>query len=359
MRVRHAAASPEPIIEACRTLGSDPPAFASDIAFIRILQGRLDDADAVFDTLPPALREDKRARTARAGAGALVAMLRGDDREARRLIESAVAEERAGTRKRNVFPASPAFSLSLLALVRDDSPSSRALLAPLVRTAGKQDAEPIIMHYVTRAADACKGARLAPMMFPIPVLGTMLQGLECCWLGQFGQYTERNACLALADYTERVRGAGFDWALAECLSVLGQPELKMAEGRTRPAAAYRDEAAALHARLGTRSLTTLLAPMAEWEYPLKALEELAFETRSKPAAAKKRGPSTRRRRLAWTVHEDFGEVSARPREQHEYKNGTWSAGRPGLDEAARNLGRDDGLPAGAGPRRGGEDPAEA
>ena len=327
-RVLHTAASPEPIIEACRTLGSDPPAFAANIAFIRILQGRLDEVDAVFGTLPPALREDKRARTGRAGAGALVAMLRGDDHEARRLIESAVAEERAGTRKRNVFPASPAFALSLLSLVRDDSPSSRALLAPLVRTAGKHGAEPIIMHFVTRAADACKGAHLAPMMYPVPVFGTMLQGLECCWLGQFRQYTERTACRALADYTAHVRGAGFEWALAECLSILGQPELKMTEGRPRAAAACRDEAAALHARLGTRSLTTLLAPMAEWEYPLKALEALAFETRSKPAAAKKRGPSTRRRRLAWTLHEDFGEVSAKPREQQEYRNGAWSAGKP-------------------------------
>ena len=36
--VIHAAASPEPIIEACRALGSDPSAFAADIAFIRILQ---------------------------------------------------------------------------------------------------------------------------------------------------------------------------------------------------------------------------------------------------------------------------------------------------------------------------------
>ena len=327
-RVIHAAASPEPIIEACRALGSDPSAFAADIAFIRILQGRLDEVDAVFDALPPAARESKRARTGRAGVGALVAMLRGDDREARRLIESALAEERAGTRKRNVFPASPAFALSLLSLVRDDSPSNRALLAPLVRTAGRQGAEPIIMHYVTRAADACKGVRLAPMMYPVPVFGTMLQGLECCWLGQFGQYTERTACRALADYAERARGAGFDWALAECLSIIGHPELRMTEGRPRPAAADRDEAAALHARLGTRSLTTLLAPMAEWEFPLKALEELAFETRSKPAAAKKRGPSTRRRRLAWTIHDDFGEVSARPREQQEYRNGTWSAGKP-------------------------------
>ena len=326
--VIHAAASPEPIIEACRTLGSDPSAFAADIAFIRILQGRLDEVDAVFDALPPELRESKRARTGVAGAHAFVATLRGDDGEARRLIEAAVAEERAGTRKRNVFPASPGFALSLLSLVRDDSPSNRMLLAQLLRTAEQREAEPLIMHYVARASDMRKGARIAAMMFPAPELGTMLQGLECCWLGQFGQYAEPTPCQALAGYTSRARDHGFAWALAECLAVMGQPELEMSEGRPRPAAAYREEAAALHARLGTRSLASLLAPLEEWEYPLKALEELAFETRSKPAAAKKSDRSARRRRLAWELGEDLDEVVAKPREQHQYKNGTWSAGRP-------------------------------
>ena len=327
--VIHAAASPEPIIDACRELGSDPPAFAADIAFIRILQGRLDEADAAFDALPPELREDKRARTGRAGARALVATLRGDDGEACRLIEAAVAEERAGTRKRNVFPASPGFALSLLSLVRDDSPANRKLLAPLVRTAEQRKLEPIVMHYVARAHDLRRGERVEAMMFPVAELGTMLQGLECCWLGQFGQYDEPMVCQALSGYTSRARKHGFAWALAECLSVLGQPELEMVEGRTRPAAAYREEAAALHARLGTRSLASLLAPMAEWEYPLKALEELAHEARSKPDAAKKRGSSTRRRRLAWEIGEDeFGEIVAKPREQLQNRNGAWSAGKP-------------------------------
>ena len=184
------------------------------------------------------------------------------------------------------------------------------------------------MHYVARAAETRRGARIAAMTFPWPVFGTMLQGLECCWLGQFGQYTERPPCEALVGYMNRVRDHGFDWALAECLAVVGQPELRMEEGRSRPAAAYRKEAAALHARLGTRSLTSLLVPMAQWEYPLKALEELAFEARNKPGAAKKRGPTPRRRRLAWEIREDAGEVVARPREQHQYKSGTWSAGKP-------------------------------
>ena len=328
MRVINAATPPEPIVDACRELASDPKVFAAEIAFIRILQGRLDEVDAVFDALPPRVREDKHVKIGRAGARALVAMLRGDDPEARRHIESAVAEEKAGTRKRNVFPATAAFALSLLSLVRDDSPSSRALLAPLLRTAAKRKAQPLVMHYVARAAETRRGARIAAMTFPYPVFGTMLQGLECCWLGQFGQYTERPPCQALFGYMDRVRASGFVWALAECLAVVGQPDLRMEEGRPRPAAACRKEAAAIHTRLGTRSLTSLLAPMAQWEYPLKALEELAFEARNKPAAAKKRGPTPRRRRLAWEIREDAGEVVARPREQHQYKNGTWSAGKP-------------------------------
>ena len=191
MRVIDAAALPEPIIDACRELASEPSAFAADIAFIRILQGRLDDIDAVFDALPPEVRESKRVKIGRAGARALVAMVRGDDAQARRHIESAVAEERAGTRKRNVFPASTAFALSLLSLVRDDSPSSRALLAPLLRAAAQRKAQPLVMHYVTRAAEARKGARIDAMTFPYPAFGTMLQGLECCWLGQLGSTPTR------------------------------------------------------------------------------------------------------------------------------------------------------------------------
>ena len=68
-RVIHAAASPEPIIEACLELGSNELEFAADIAFIRILQGRLDEVDGVFGTLPPAIREASARGPAAPGPG--------------------------------------------------------------------------------------------------------------------------------------------------------------------------------------------------------------------------------------------------------------------------------------------------
>ena len=327
VRVVTVAASPEPIIEACRDLGSDPMAFAAHVAFIRILQGRLDDADAVYDALPPAAGEQKRARIGRAGVRALVAMLRGDDSEARRYIEAAVAIEREGTRKRNVFPASSAFALSLLSLVREDSSSSRTLLAPILRAAERQGADPLVMHYVQRAAEMRKGARLDPMIYSAPTLGTLFQGLECCWLDQFVQYTESLACRAAVAYMNRARDNGFEWVYAECLAAVGQSDLWVPEGGSRSPKTCREEAVAMHARLGTRSLTSLLAPMPEWEYPLKALEELAFKARKRPDTTKKSRSSARRRRLAWEIQEDLGEITATAREQREYKDGTWSDGK--------------------------------
>ena len=114
---------------------------------------------------------------------ALAAMLRGDDAQARLHIESAIAEERAGTRKRNVFPASAAFALSLLSLARDDSPSSRALLAPLLRTAAQRKEQPLVMHYVTRAAEARKGARIAAMTFPYPAFSRIRRSDDAAGAG--------------------------------------------------------------------------------------------------------------------------------------------------------------------------------
>ena len=74
--------------------------------------------NALFDELPKAALERKPTSTAQASVHALVATLRGDDETASRAIQAALAAERVGTRKRNLFPPQRVFPLALLAWVR-------------------------------------------------------------------------------------------------------------------------------------------------------------------------------------------------------------------------------------------------
>ena len=135
--VIHLVSPPEPVIAACR-LSSHPELHAADIAYIHILQGRFDEAESVFAGLPGTVGDTKPARTGLASTRAAVAMLRGDNVAARDQIEAAIAEEKAGTRKRNVFPEHATFALALIALVRVDTPESHALLDQLLRTAERR-----------------------------------------------------------------------------------------------------------------------------------------------------------------------------------------------------------------------------
>ena len=57
--VRDTAAPPTPIIEAIDRLSAEPHVHAPDIAFIRILQGRFEEAEAAFEALPPTARATK------------------------------------------------------------------------------------------------------------------------------------------------------------------------------------------------------------------------------------------------------------------------------------------------------------
>ena len=118
-------------------MSGTPSAHAADIAFIRILQGRCTAAEAVFAELPPTSREDRAATTGSAATRALIALLRNDDAGARAHIDAAIAAQKAGTRRRNVFPDSRAFALSLLALVRMDTPECADLLQRLLKAADR------------------------------------------------------------------------------------------------------------------------------------------------------------------------------------------------------------------------------
>ena len=136
-----AAAPPEPVIDACVDLSGELSRHAADIAFLRILQGRFDDAAEVFSTLPTQERESRAAATGLAATQALLAVLRGDDAEARAHLEATLAAEKRGTRKRIVFPDSRAFTLGLLSLVRTNTPESIHLLQQLLKAADRREVQ--------------------------------------------------------------------------------------------------------------------------------------------------------------------------------------------------------------------------
>ena len=333
------AAPPEPVIAACRRLGARPEVHAADIAFIRVLQGRFDAAEAVFADLPADARESRPARTGLASTEALTAMLRGDHGAASQHVEAAIAQEKAGTRKRNVFPEHAAFALSLLALARLDTPESRVLLERLVRTAERRnlhrDAE------VSLAADARRvlaGDGLYLRNPPMPCFEGLLDGFRTCWLGpgrrapdaplwpnhdMDGVDRAARRVELLDAYRRRADANAFAWVSAECAATLWRLT-EWQDETPRPPGLPDPEP--LHAALGTCSLTVLVEPVPPWERSLKALEQLAYDAKSRSEDA--RAPARPvEKRLVWEIETGYYDIELRPREQRRNRNGKWSKGR--------------------------------
>ena len=323
------ATFPDPIVAACRELAPGPGLgrFALDIALIRILQGRLEIAEAIFGELPEDLQDAKPIRIDRAAVRALVATLRGDDDLALRSIEEAIAAQKAGTRKRAVFPQSAPFALSLLSLVRSDTPATRSLLDGLLTTARRLSLDPAVVDTVAYAAELRAGYSPRREIEIQPHLGALLNGWAYCWEQPARSLLPPAAPAAFSSYVERLTAHGFAWLLAECLAIIGCAGAELAAGgRSAPAAAR--QAAAMHRQLGTQTLTTLVpATVPGWEFSLKALEQFAFETRNKRRPAAARPVSGGRSRLVWDLAVAGDQVGVTLREQRGYRNGTWSKGR--------------------------------
>ena len=334
------AAPAEALIEACAAAGGEKLMLDAEIAFIRILQGRFDAAEAVFADLPPELRAQKPAAIGLAATRALIAVLRGNDDEARRRIEEALELERAGTRKRLVFPDCRAFALSLLSLVRSDTAQADELLGRILRGAERTQAEwPAELGFVCAASTVKSGRPLyMGRRFQFPGMGTLMDGLLACWTDDFPEdWPERKA--PLLRYRERAAANGFHWVSAECGEVL-RCAGESANERGGEGAAQVETG---HALLGTSTLTTLAAPIPDWEYSLKNIERLAHETNS-AAARKSKASVPVRRRLAWTLIDDGYEFHAYPREQRQLKNGKWTKGRKvALQRLVQNAGKMDFL----------------
>ena len=335
---------PGPAVEAWRDCSRDPALHAADIALIRVLEGRPEAALAVFDELPAESRDAKPARTGRAATSALLATLRGEDEEAARLIAEAVAAERAGTRKRNVFPPLRAFTLSLLALVRSDTPGNTASLERFLRIGRKQGVLPLFLEFVGDAAAVRRGEAVwaAPDGAP-PFILRLFEGLLSCWLDSFTVFEEEERAEALLEFAMRADTSGYTWLAAECFAVLGRIALVYErDGEDWRAIPARE--AELRADLGPETLASLIEPAEDWEYPLREIEKVARGVRQRRGRAGKRA-SPRAQRLVWVLGTGhFGQTTFQPRQQVAARNGKWSKGRAvALKRLAEQAGKMDFL----------------
>ncbi len=316
------AGAAEPVIDACGRLASSPAAHAADIAFIEVLKGRFQAAEDLFDALPGAARERKPATTGRLATSAVIAMLRGDDLAARRLIDACLAADKVGTRRRYVFPDHPAFAWALLSLVRLDTPESHALLAQLLRTAERRAS---VLHdevsLVVDALCAQSGKAVYARGVTWPHLEILRDGLRYCWIGgQRHQHGLDEWWSLMEVFHDRAEHNGYAWLAAECAAI--QRRVAELDGN----AGSGPDPAPLHAALGTRTLTDLAAPVPVWERSLRALEQVAYDARSEKDQ-KRSADSERRKRLVWDIEEVERGIRLNPREQRETRTGGWSKGR--------------------------------
>ena len=334
------ATPPGPILKAFRDSSADQARHAADVAFIHVLRGEQDEALAVFAGLPDDLRESKPVRGGLAATHAVLATLRGDDAAAAGHIDEAIAAEKAGTRKRNVFHPSSAFTLSLLSLVRDHTPANATKVDRLLRVGSKLDIDRSMLEAAVMAVRARDGWRgYWGHTHYDATFDRLVEGLAACWWDDFPEDASGWRHMALKRYGAAAATSGYRWLAGECMEILGRWERaekspdgalpgfpgQVDEGGTRDWAAL---AGKLHRELGTRTLADVVTPATEWELALRGIEQVAFDA-SKTAARRKKAAVQARSRLAWVLeYNAMGHMTATAREQRATRAGGWTKGRP-------------------------------
>ena len=299
----------DPIIDACARSPA-PARHAERIAYARILQGRFDDAQAVFEELPLVDRRSKPVKSAWAAAQALTAMLRGDDERALLLIEETLAIE-SGSRKRLAVPRSRAFSFSLLALVRSDLPECEQLLARIEAAPRDGYHSPPPERKLVASAKAIKGKSgvYSGRSGSSRTLHALFDGLVACWTGAAPDDAARQR---LANFQEHAAAGGFAWVAAECAELLARAQGSPQSNGHRPD----------HAELGSVTLASLATPPPPLARALKMVEQLADAVADAPLEP----AETAVRRLVWELRHGGSLVQLEAREQQR-KGASWSKGR--------------------------------
>ncbi|MDE0690727.1 MAG: DEAD/DEAH box helicase [Gammaproteobacteria bacterium] len=328
---------PDLALQAWRDHAAEPTDHIDEAAFLHVLRGQFDQALALFDKPPSDALGQKFWTTAHASTQALVAMLRGDDEAATKYIETALAAERAGTRKRNVYPPHRAISLALVAWVRSHDLAPQGELERVLRTGQKLARDPDLHRLLGLAAEQrLQAVHRSVDWFGHTAMGLMGKCLSSLWQAQALAGDAYVLPLDWQAETELLlevgRRHGHRWIEAEAREMLARSGVS--EDNHEASAQH------LHHALGTITLADAARPLPAWHHSLAALEEMAAKSRSS-----KTGPRANagQRRLVWEVqtshmpsaphsrpsvwyeHEDVPILSCR--EQKATRGGKWTKGR--------------------------------
>ena len=307
-------------------LAKTDPVLAGEVALVRIIRGDFVGALGGFQSLTAELAVGAAGLSQRASVDAFIATLRGDDATAVTLIDDALVAERGASRKRNVFPPSRAFGLALLSLVRIGTPDTLGLLNGLLRTAEKESLYPEVIHLV-RVAEMLSSDREEQQRIwrraDEPNLLCLFAAFMRAWGEKDFDIDDAEQEALLLEYMKRAKANGYWWILAEGCTLLERANVQSATRETL--AKLGDGAAAQHTALGTVTLADVVVALPDWEYPLKALEQLAFKT---SGAGPRKAAADTQRRLQWQIDDvAYGHPEVVVREQKANRAGEWSRGR--------------------------------
>lgn len=340
--ISHAANS-APVVALCHELAPSLGSLPGPIAFVEILKGNFDQAQAIFAELPSELQAYPQVRMERSATRAAIACLCGDYNTASDELSQALTLAKETSRKRSVFPQSRAFTMALLAIIKLDRPNQQLLIEQLVRSGTKQRLYPEIVLCVSNAAglNSENDVMLAWEHAQSGPFAAVLYAFTCVWQGQFEPQRRQRQDLALQQFADHCEQQDYRWLAAELRTVraklhVSQQQMQdpaqnsiqnpMQEDFTNSVESAELNTKLAHEALGSVSLCNLITPLAQWEYPLQALEKLAAKQRPGASSAQRREQTAKR--LAWQLErQGDGSWNAFPREQRLNKSGAWSKGR--------------------------------
>ena len=301
------------------------------IARSLVFQGAFKKARTVLSGVEADPLSDKMDFIECSSLRALMASLEGDDAAAMQFIEATITIERGDSRKRVLYPDTFSFGCALFSLLRLATPESRALFNSLMEARDKLHIESDLEWPLIAAASADKPrTSYQDQVFDGPAcIITVLYAIASRWHKDYHYPDNHPSVVAMLNTIGQVAQAGeYHWVAAEIHTVIEANLTDDKTGKALMPASWQDTTAAeRHKKLGTSTLTKLVATMEPWELSLRELEQLALKT--KPSKAKSNAANTgKSKRLIWKFIEIYdNEVEINPLEQSQGKNGQWTGGR--------------------------------